>query len=377
MSNTAFKTHIILNNKTSSEWAASPNNTTIPLKGEVCIYSDLRKLKIGDGLTLIGDLPFANLTTDDITNLPSINSREYSTLVPRDGTEIPENADLNTITYIKVGKYFCSKDTTVATLSNCPTVSGFMMEVISPLSDIFDNESTDTWIYRVRKITDYGGNIYIQSVSSSSVAGNFTYGDWKSGVPENVTVANAVHANTADSATNATNATNATTAANALKLGGYPVAANVSGKGNTFGYIPVVDPSAGLMEIGRYLDFHYSSGETDVDYKNRVFLHSDNRIYFSHGIGNLGWVHIYSGSTTGAVTLSSDYDFYLVCGWPADGSASGAAHSTVIVPSNATGKYFQFSDESYYYKFQRTSTGISARSAGTGTVREIYGLTVP
>ena len=43
---------------TSENWAKAVN--FVPLNGELIIYSDLRQMKIGDGLTKVNDLPFAN-----------------------------------------------------------------------------------------------------------------------------------------------------------------------------------------------------------------------------------------------------------------------------------------------------------------------------
>lgn len=104
--------------------------------------------------------------------------REYATLIPY-GTQITANANLNTTTYIKVGNYYCSANTTVATLQNCPTTKAFMMQVLSPLATTIDNETTNTYVYRLRKIQTYTGDEYIQYVSSGATAGTFTYGAWK------------------------------------------------------------------------------------------------------------------------------------------------------------------------------------------------------
>lgn len=42
---------------TSENWSKATNFK--PLKGEIIIYSDLKKIKIGDGETLVNDLEFA------------------------------------------------------------------------------------------------------------------------------------------------------------------------------------------------------------------------------------------------------------------------------------------------------------------------------
>lgn len=86
MANNTLKTRIVLNNKTSSEWASSTYNTTVPLKGEVCIYSDLRKIKIGDGTNTIADLQFATLTPEEVTQLIQASSHSHSNKSVLDNT---------------------------------------------------------------------------------------------------------------------------------------------------------------------------------------------------------------------------------------------------------------------------------------------------
>jgi hypothetical protein len=113
---------------------------------------------------------------NDLSNKPS--DRLFRMLVPT-GTAIPSNANLNTTTYITVGRYYCSTNATVATLTNCPTSSAFMMEVLSPLSTTIDNETTGTWVYRLRLLTTYTGETWVQQVDSGSTAGSFTYRTWK------------------------------------------------------------------------------------------------------------------------------------------------------------------------------------------------------
>lgn len=103
--------------------------------------------------------------------------RFYESMVPQ-GTVIPASVNLNTINFLQVGNYYCSKNDTVKTLTNCPTDLAFMMQVYSPLSTTVDNESTGTWVYRLRKITDHKGHEYYQAVNSNATAANFIYGEW-------------------------------------------------------------------------------------------------------------------------------------------------------------------------------------------------------
>ena len=145
--------------------------------------SDLKSVAFTGDYTDLSNQP-TNATTstnglmskDDKLIVDRLN-RESLSLVPR-GTDIGANQNLNTINFIKVGKYHCSTNATVQTLTNCPTTEAFMMEVFSPLSTTYDNETTSQWVYRLRKITTNTGHMYIQKVNSGSTAGTFTYDTW-------------------------------------------------------------------------------------------------------------------------------------------------------------------------------------------------------
>ncbi len=63
--------------------------------------------------------------------------------------------------------------------------------------------------------------------------------------------------------------TNVLQADNALTLDGWPVRSSI--QGDAWGYVPLVKTD-GVMEVGRYIDFHHTSGTT-VDYAAR--LHTD------------------------------------------------------------------------------------------------------
>ena len=120
-----------------------------------------------------------HVTGSGTTTMTMPSDRLFVTLIPT-GTSIPANANLNTATYMKVGRYFCSKTTDAKTLQNCPVDVAFMMEVYSPLSTSIDNETTGTWVYRIRKITAYNtGMQFIQYASVGATANVWTYGDWK------------------------------------------------------------------------------------------------------------------------------------------------------------------------------------------------------
>lgn len=113
-----------------------------------------------------------NLTADNFNSRFSLQSVPY-------GTAVGENADLNTVTYLSVGNYYCGADAIVSTMTNVPVKRAFMMTVYSPLTPTVDNETTGKWVYRVRKFMTYLGEEYIQSVYSGNTAGTFTYGAWQ------------------------------------------------------------------------------------------------------------------------------------------------------------------------------------------------------
>lgn len=109
--------------------------------------------------------------------------REFFRMVPKGGTYIPENADLNSIEYIKVGNYYNTFDRESKTIKNIPVIQSpykaFMMYVLSPLLEVYDNESTDQWVYRLRIFVTYtGDDIFVQKVDSGATAGRFNYGPW-------------------------------------------------------------------------------------------------------------------------------------------------------------------------------------------------------
>jgi len=105
--------------------------------------------------------------------------REFFRLLPKGGTYIPANADLNSIEYIKVGIYCNSVSAQSGTIKNIPANSAFIMYVLSPLSETYDNESTALPVYRLRIfITNAGDKIFVQRVYSESKVGSFYYGPW-------------------------------------------------------------------------------------------------------------------------------------------------------------------------------------------------------
>ena len=105
--------------------------------------------------------------------------REFFRMLPKGGTVIPNGANLNSTAYIKVGNYYQSANVNTSNMTNIPVKSAFMMYVLSPLSAVYDNESTAQWVYRLRIFVEHtGSGIFVQQVSSGSTAGRFDYGPW-------------------------------------------------------------------------------------------------------------------------------------------------------------------------------------------------------
>lgn len=123
---------------------------------------------------LVGNASTASAVAwSGITNKPA-----YFEALAATGTEIPSGADLNSIDYIKVGHYRSNWEGG-AVLQNSPTDKRFTMEVTNPMNASVDNETTDTWVYRLRTLTTYQGKVYKQVVYSDDTAGHFIYDVWQ------------------------------------------------------------------------------------------------------------------------------------------------------------------------------------------------------
>lgn len=113
-----------------------------------------------------------------VSNGERVDMRFTRSLLPV-GTEIVASANLNTIEYLKVGKYFCRQNVTAKTVKNCPVNVAFSMEVFNPLSPTYDDETTADYTYRVRVLTQYDtGQQYMQFCRTSGTAGKWTYDSW-------------------------------------------------------------------------------------------------------------------------------------------------------------------------------------------------------
>ena len=112
------------------------------------------------------------------SNGEKVDMRFTRSLLPV-GTSIPAKANLNTIAYLKVGKYYCSLNVDAETITNCPVNVAFSMEVFNPLGTNVDDEETKAYCYRIRILTEFNTGIqYIQYCNTGATAGSWTYASW-------------------------------------------------------------------------------------------------------------------------------------------------------------------------------------------------------
>lgn len=116
------------------------------------------------------------------TNSLVVNTHDLLRMAPHFAqmfaTEITSGKDIKTTPYLKCGQYYTVSDVITQSLSNCPTRQAFTMFVLSPISTTYDNESSSTYVYRIRIIIDLMGRMWVQSVYSGSTAGSFYYNTW-------------------------------------------------------------------------------------------------------------------------------------------------------------------------------------------------------
>lgn len=119
MANTTLKTRIILNNKTTDEWAS--NAAFVGLKGELLIDTTTRKIKIGDGATAYSDLLFATITPEEVDALIKAASHSHGNKAVLDATTASfTTALLEKLNGIASGANKTIVDTTMSSTSTNP-----------------------------------------------------------------------------------------------------------------------------------------------------------------------------------------------------------------------------------------------------------------
>lgn len=134
-------------------------------------------LKDSNGDTLYPQAVATNLAPGSIS--PDELDNRLFRMLNANGTAIAASSDLNTITFLSVGRYACGEDAIVATLSNCPTNHAFTMEVLSPIASQIDDETTEAYCYRLRLITTYTGEMYVQTCYTNGTPGVWGYDAWR------------------------------------------------------------------------------------------------------------------------------------------------------------------------------------------------------
>lgn len=130
-------------------------------------------LKVGYDAKFYGDIIKHDSVNNRDADLVQLTPKLAQTLA----TEITANKNLNTAEFLKVGQYFVPASTSVATLTNCPTTNHFVMTVEAQIYATYDDESVSGDRYRVRKITDFQGNQYIQRCVKPTNS-SWVYGAW-------------------------------------------------------------------------------------------------------------------------------------------------------------------------------------------------------
>lgn len=129
-------------------------------------------LKIGYDAKFYGGI----IRHDSLNNRDEDLLQTTASLVGGYGEPIPASSNLNTVEFCRVGKYFCERNVTAATLTNCPTQNAFDLVVYASAST--DGVTTDGAIYVLRRLVTYYGVEYIQYVHRGSATSPIYYGDW-------------------------------------------------------------------------------------------------------------------------------------------------------------------------------------------------------
>lgn len=135
----------------------------------VLLYTPLGETYIPDSILNGGYL---------YSNGEKVDMRFTRSLLPV-GTRIPASANLHTIEFLKIGKYYCSLNADAKTIKNCPVNVAFSMEVFNPLGTNVDDETTNDYTYRLRVLTQYNtGQQYVQFCRTNGTAGSWIYDSW-------------------------------------------------------------------------------------------------------------------------------------------------------------------------------------------------------
>ena len=295
-----------------------------------------------------------------------LHTNYYDRLAAIGGTDIPSNADLNTITYLSIGMYACETNAKAASLSNCPTSSAFTMRVYLSHSTSPRDINNEQWVYLVREITDLQGRKWNQNASSGTTPGVFTYGTWKQVIDERrVLSATAVR----DAGWNADkdyipdmsmfaywNGAYSGTSSNLqyFKNGSVTFSNLKTGSSGDYWTKAAGINASGVTEVGKYIDFH----DTATSANN-----FDVRLY-SNG-ANKNTVAL--PNSTGTLALTSDCRY--VAGTTYD---MGSGVTLMGCTQGSTNKV------TWTLPLNKSTDGLTVSSVNlSGTQTNYYGHTIP
>lgn len=184
MSNKTFQGRIVQKHDTNANWEKATN--FIPLKGEIIVYDDLNKIKIGDGTTKVGSLAFINdldtLATiaktgsySDLKNKPTIPSVGNGTLtIQKNGISVgtfTANATTNKTINITVPTKISDLTDDVISEKYLPLTGGTITGNIDICSHTITNLKTPT------ADTEAANKMYVddQIAANNHIVNRFTF----------------------------------------------------------------------------------------------------------------------------------------------------------------------------------------------------------
>ena len=102
MSEKKLTTRIQQKTDTKANWDKATN--FVPLKGEYIYYSDLHKVKVGDGVTKVGSLPFL-ADSDTHQSIKTLNTNNTAAQTPSANESIAGSGTINLHKVAKTGSY--------------------------------------------------------------------------------------------------------------------------------------------------------------------------------------------------------------------------------------------------------------------------------
>lgn len=184
MANKTFQGRIVQKHDTKANWDKATN--FVPLKGEIIVYDDLKKIKIGDGTTKVGDLAFINdldtLATiaktgsySDLKNKPTIPSVGNGTLtIQKNGISVgtfTANATTNKTINITVPTKISDLTDDVISEKYLPLTGGTITGNIDICSHTITNLKTPT------ADTEAANKMYVddQIAANNHIVNRFTF----------------------------------------------------------------------------------------------------------------------------------------------------------------------------------------------------------